>query len=222
MTNQEQQTEPDPESATLKWSFSIGEKPLEMADAGSLESRAQPVPSETGVSMELNRGKLRFGSGDRTLLQVDLNSEPDRIAYHDPFPLLTSVRNWLRRLVTFIAVALPITFVALCVATGQAADTSVFAGVFGLILSVMLMSSITPKRTVASELLEEILTDAVRKHTQTPPEAVPEATTDHSNQPSTSETPKVFTIVCDNCGASFPPVPPTAICPQCSTAALPG
>jgi hypothetical protein len=222
MTNQEQQPEPDPKSTTLNWNFSIGKMPQEMADAGSLEGRAQPVIPETGVSIELDRGKLRFGSGDRTLLQVDLNPEPDRIAYHDPFPLLTSIRNWLHRLAVLIAVALPIALVGLCVATGQAADTTFFAGVFGLILSVMLMSSFTPKRTVVSDLLEDVLMDAARKHTRKAPEPVPEAAADSSAEPATSETSPVFTIVCDRCGASFPPVPPRAICPHCSTPALPG
>ncbi len=222
MTNQEQQTEPESESATLNWGFSIGKKPQEMADAGPSESPAQPRTSETGVSVELDRGKLSFGAGDRTVLQVDLNPAADHTEYHDPFPLLTSIRDWLHRLVVLIAFALPIALVGLCIASGQAADTTFFAGVFGLILSAMLMSSFTPKRTVVSDLLEDALMDAARKHTRKPPEPVPEAAADNSEQRATSETPTVFTIVCDSCGASFPPVPPRAICPHCSTPALPG
>lgn len=81
----------------------------------------------------------------------------------DPFPQLTALRQWFNRAITFLAAAIPVAMVVLGVAGGQTFETIFYMTIFGLIISMMLISSFRPKRTWLSEVLTDYLSATVRR-----------------------------------------------------------
>ena len=214
-----------PNAKTFRFGFSLGKAPPEddpAVQALIAEARARAAASPGGAGkaerqvghLEFSDGVLRIGGPSGNHLELDLSPDDNSWPPGGTRTALDTMRTWLHKGVRLVAVALPVSFLALGVATGQTFETTFYMTVFGLLISMMFVSSFLPSRTWFSRVLEDLLRDAARKR----------IAQDQATRAAAASTPlkeaRPFTITCRNCNAAFTPVPPRAVCPHCSTPAL--
>ena len=173
-------TEPrdDENPSTLDFSFSFGlpashDDPRleELLEEAKRSAAASPdrigSASRQIASLEFADGKLRVGVGEGRPVEYELGLNDPGIQYRDPFPELTMLRQWFNRVVTLLAIAIPVTLAILGIATGQTLETVFYMTIFGLIISTMLISSFRPRRTWLSDLLSDYLSGMARRQRAT-------------------------------------------------------
>jgi hypothetical protein len=244
MTNSDNPSHHDPRQTkdsgkSFNFSFSLGKKAPaddpafeELLDEAKQNAAASPEgvgpASRPLASLEFSDGVLRVGGTQGKAFELDLNPDTEPIDYRDPFPALTALRNWFHRAVMAVSIALPVALIVLGIATDQTFETTFYMALFGLFLSLMLVSTFMPQRTWLDEMMQGILSDAVRRQRRDSHEAqllqeslVPAPAEPESALPAADVAKPIFEIKCQSCGARFTPAPPRAVCPHCSTAALP-
>lgn len=165
----EKNGESTPESSEGKrskfgFNVSFGRKPpiddetyqrlLERAtkDADSSADSTGSASEGRGFSLEFSDGRLRFGDSDPTLQREDRAPTPeeareaeawDRLAHigTGAYPDTARLHRLLRRVVTVLALSVPVALCVLTIATGQSLETVVFATLFGLVVGFMFMAS---------------------------------------------------------------------------------
>ena len=164
----------DKDASTLNFSFSFG-RPASPEDPRLQElleqAKRQAAASPDGIgsasrqvaSVELADGKLRVGMGEGQPVEYDLGLDDAGIQYRDPFPALTTLRQWFSTAVTLLAIAIPVTIVILGIISGQTFETIFYMTIFGLIISTMLLSSVRPRQTWLGDLVSDYVTRMARR-----------------------------------------------------------
>lgn len=139
-----------------------GEEPGSPAGTAASTDPTGATTREHSFGLEIKDGVLRIGSGEGAF-EYPLISGEAGPPEHDPFPLLTTIGTWFRRLVTAVAVLIPVCLLLVGVFTDQTTETVFYMTLFGVIVAVMLVSAVRPKRTLFGEVIGSLLTDMARK-----------------------------------------------------------